>query len=207
MPRKKARAPKQKVVFQKQPEVIDSFAKLAEEVNLPQSYKSLLLGIAVVFLVGVFVIGFISVKGQYTKGQPPQKVAVKLEKEQKVLGVYAVQAGDDLKTIAVKYYESPDLFLAIAKANNISNPDSIDEGKTLSIPKVDKKQLLGLLSGKPINTDPISAASYTVKDGDMLWDIAVRAYGNGYKWKDIMKENNLPSADAIFPGMILQLSR
>jgi nucleoid-associated protein YgaU len=36
---------------------------------------------------------------------------------------------------------------------------------------------------------------YKVKKGDNLWDISVKNYGNGYKWVDIAKRNNIANAN------------
>jgi nucleoid-associated protein YgaU len=130
-----------------------------------------------------------------------------VEPPKNVLGVYTVQAGDDLKSISIKYYQTPELFIAIVKENGITNPDAIEEGKKLTIPIVDKKQYIAPLMSRPVKRGEITSTSYTVEENDLLWDIAVRAYGDGNKWKEIVKVNNLPSDEAIFPGMILQLPR
>ena len=45
--------------------------------------------------------------------------------------------------------------------------------------------------------NPISGNSYTIAKGDYLWSIALRAYGNGYKWVDIAKANKLTNPDII----------
>lgn len=43
--------------------------------------------------------------------------------------------------------------------------------------------------------------------GDHLWGIAVRAYGDGYKWVEIARENNLVNPNLIHPGNVLSLPR
>jgi len=35
--------------------------------------------------------------------------------------------------------------------------------------------------------NPITSNTYTVVKGDFLWDIAIRTYGDGYRWVDIAK--------------------
>lgn len=51
------------------------------------------------------------------------------------------------------------------------------------------------VDGPPMGGD---YKSYTVKDGDTLWDIAEEAYGDGHKWVDIWEANEdmLTSKDA-----------
>jgi nucleoid-associated protein YgaU len=55
--------------------------------------------------------------------------------------------------------------------------------------------------------EKITGGSYTVVEGDNLWDIAVRKYGDGYRWVDIAKANNLPNPDLIYPGSKFTLPR
>lgn len=50
-------------------------------------------------------------------------------------------------------------------------------------------------------------ATYTVKKGDTPWGIAVKFYGNGYKYKEIMKYNGLPENDYIYEGQVLKIPR
>ncbi|MGE5041769.1 MAG: LysM peptidoglycan-binding domain-containing protein [Candidatus Levyibacteriota bacterium] len=55
--------------------------------------------------------------------------------------------------------------------------------------------------------DKIAGNSYTVKTGDDLWNIAERAYGDGYKWVDIARANNLADPDMIFNDNVLTIPR
>lgn len=215
MPRKKGSKNKPKVVpavkaasvKKDEANEIDSFAKMASELHLQESYKSLLLGIAVVLLVTVLTAGYLKSRNEQVTQVAQETQVPETEVQKNVLGVHTVVAGDDLKTISEKYYQTPEMYMVIAKENGLRNPDVIEEGKQLTIPKVDKKQFLAPLLSRPARTDKITENSYTVQEGDLLWDIAIRAYDDGNKWQDIAKQNNLPSADSIFPGMILQLPR
>lgn len=53
----------------------------------------------------------------------------------------------------------------------------------------------------------ITGGTYVIQPGDDLWDIAVRAYGDGYKWVDIADANNLENPDLIHPDNTLKLPR
>ena len=57
------------------------------------------------------------------------------------------------------------------------------------------------------NKQKITGNSYTVISGDNLWDIAVRAYGDGYRWVDIAEANNLANPDLIHRGNVFKLPR
>ena len=39
------------------------------------------------------------------------------------------------------------------------------------------------------NFSRVEGEKYTVVKGDSLWSIAVRAYGDGYKWTDVYAAN------------------
>lgn len=54
-------------------------------------------------------------------------------------------------------------------------------------------------------TTKTPAKNYTVKKGDSLWNIAKKELGNGTKYKDIAKINNLANPNLIYPGQVLRL--
>lgn len=55
--------------------------------------------------------------------------------------------------------------------------------------------------------EKITGNTYTVKVGDQLWEIALRAYGDEFRWPDIAQANNLGSPDDITEGMTLKIPR
>lgn len=58
---------------------------------------------------------------------------------------------------------------------------------------------------RPTTKKPSVGRKYTVKRGECLWNIAKRFYGNGMKYKDIAKKNNIKNPNLIFPGQVLIL--
>jgi nucleoid-associated protein YgaU len=149
---------------------------------------------------------------------------------------YTVQAGDDLWKIAEKAYNDGYQWQAIAKANNITNPNMVVAGMKLQLPESDTIAQVSqaptptvtvkvtptvvakatitqapVLGGNQTPTGPpaqaIVGSTYTVKHGDSLWDIAVRAYGNGYRWVDIARANNLQNPNIIHTGNVFTLPR
>ena len=48
-----------------------------------------------------------------------------------------------------------------------------------------------------------AGGNYTVVHGDNLWDIAVAAYGDGFRWTDIAKANQLVNPRVIHSGNVL----
>lgn len=51
-----------------------------------------------------------------------------------------------------------------------------------------------------------AVTSVTVKKGDTLWNICKKYLGDGSKYKEIAKLNNLENPDKIYPGQVLRLS-
>ena len=142
---------------------------------------------------------------------PTQVVEKKGEKPAKA--THAVKTGETLWSIAEKYYKSGYNWVDIARVNNLSNPDSIDAGMKLTIPNVEPKVATVIApeanKGSPsvAGAEKITGTSYKVVKGDDLWDISVRAYGDGYNWVDIARVNNLSNPDIIHPGTVLKLPR
>jgi len=118
---------------------------------------------------------------------------------------YVVQEGDNLWKIADAYYSSGYNWVDIAAENNIESPYVIVSGQELNIPESEAKVAAAETNSDQVGT--ISGDNYTVEKGDNLWDIAVRAYGDGYKWTDIAKENDLLHPSIIHPGNELTLPR
>lgn len=117
---------------------------------------------------------------------------------------HTISKGEDLWKIAEKYYDSGYNWVDIAKVNNIKNANQIEVGDILIIPAVEPKTstIIDIKS-----TDAISGATYTVVEGDSLWGISVRAFGDGYKWVEIAEENDLQNPDIIHSGNTLTLPR
>ena len=49
------------------------------------------------------------------------------------------------------------------------------------------------------------AATYTVKKGDCLWNIAKKPLGDGAKYKEIAQKNGISNPNLIYPGQVLKL--
>ncbi len=134
---------------------------------------------------------------------------------------YTVVAGDDLWHISEKFYKSGYNYVDIAKANNLENPGNLYSGTKLIIPTVTPEiqtvlsptqmpappQTISQQNTGNTNGEAIKTNTYTVQKDDTLWNIAVRAYGTGYKWTDIAKANNLTNPGLIFSGNTLQIPR
>lgn len=185
--------------------------------KLNESTISMLLGALAIVIVGILIINY---SGRKREGEtiPP----IGTEKEEITLpAVHKVAKGEDLWKISEEYYGTGYNWTDIAEANNLKNANIITAGEELTIPDVAAK-FVGEI--KPTTTpsestanealttsaeenEPIIGTRYTVVKGDYLWEIAIRAYGDGYRWIDISRANNLVNPNIIHTGNILIIPR
>jgi nucleoid-associated protein YgaU len=172
----------------------------------------MVLGALVIIVVGVLVVNYFKDRegrGQITPNAEQTASQVTVGK------TYTVAKGDNLWTIAEKAYGSGYNWVDIAKANNLKNANILVEGQSLSIPDVEPKLATKVsitdqgttVKATVKGAEPITGATYQVVKGDNLWNIAVRAYGDGFKWTLIAQANQLVNPNLIHRGNILILPR
>ena len=167
--------------------------------KLNESTISMVLGAVVIVTVGVLIANYFKDKGAGSISENGEN-----KTESALSQTYLVSKGDNLWKIAEKITGSGYNWVEIADKNNIENPGIIYEGQELAVSV--SNQTLTTVHGSPV-TNAISGATYEVQKGDNLWDIAVRAYGDGYKWSEIARENKLVHPNIIHSGNILILPR
>lgn len=178
--------------------------KLRQKLDLPESYISITLGFLVVLVAGILTYNYF-IKNQVNQAAVDQK---KTEEQQKQEGkptlptTYTVAQGDSLWSIAEKHYTSGYNWVTLVTANNLSNPDEIEVGQKLAVPKAEVINPAGNILA---TTAP--PKEYTVAKDDNLWKIAEREYGTGYDWVRIAEFNSLANPDFIMPGVVLKLPR
>ncbi|MCL4382984.1 MAG: LysM peptidoglycan-binding domain-containing protein [Patescibacteria group bacterium] len=179
--------------------------KFLKSLKLSESYVSMALGLLVVIVIGILLFNFFS-GGRKNGSQAGQSQTEEKKEAQVALpATYTVAEGDTLWSISEKFFKSGYNWSDIAKENQLSNPDYLEAGQQLKIPKVEP--ILPLTGITEAATPSITGGSYTVVTGDDLWDIAVRAYGDGYQWSKIAQANNLVNPNLIHAGNVLTLPR
>jgi len=114
------------------------FEKIESDIKTNQSTLSLVLGVLIVLVVAFLIFNFFKNKTNSQLG-PAQNTTTQAGDvtPESLPGKYTVKDGDTLFEIANKYYKDGYKFDAIAKANDLSNPDTLEVGQTLEIPKLD----------------------------------------------------------------------
>lgn len=186
-----------------------------KRLRLSEQTISMALGALVIVVVGILIFNYfrgVGKPGAPTE-QPVQPGEVKLiEEEGKLVPeglptTHKVEKGEYLWAIAEKYFGSGYNWVDIARENNLQNPNRLLVNQELIIPKAEVRQPVSTKIATSQFGEPITGTSYTVVKGDHLWGIAVRAYGDGYKWVEIAQANNLKNPNLIHPGNILTLPR
>lgn len=191
--------------------------KILKLLKYNESTISMILGIFVILIVGLFIIK------NYRKQNEGEIIpSIGTEKEETLSNQnYIVQKGDDLWKISEKLLSTGYDWKKIADANNLNEPYIIEEGQELIIPTIIpiSKIPVASITPKPddkFSTTPtitttndkvISGNSYEVVKGDNLWNIAVRSYGDGYKWVEIARANDLKNPDIIHAGNVFVIPR
>lgn len=179
---------------------LDNFVS---QLKLGESYTSLILGAIVVIVGLILILSFLRHKTFQTQQTGSISTA---ENQQNIRKTYIVKQGDDLWHIAQSVYGSGYNWVDLAIANNLSSPSVLYVDTKIIVPNVKPREPT---SDQVVVTtkNKITGTSYTVEEGDFLWDIAVRAYGDGFRWVNIAKANNLANPDLIYSGNVLKLPR
>jgi len=197
--------------------VDNDIKKILKSPNFNESTISTILGALVILVTVGLIFNFWRTSRQASKPEitPSATSSAQLEQlgEKLVIpenlpSTHTVAKGENLWKIAQNYYSSGYNWVDIAKANNLKKPHLITQGQVLNIPQVPVKTLK-LTATQVSQTSPtITSDTYTVIKGDSLWKISVRAYGDGFQWVKIARENNLlKNPGVIYPGTVLRLPR
>jgi len=199
------------------------FEEVMKRLKQGESYVSMGLGIVVVLVVGLLIyrnFSQINRPKEQTKTETQQETFSGKTDETNVNAIlpaqYTIVAGDDLWVIADKFYKDPYKWTEIAKENKLEQPDLIHPGNVLTIPKIEPATVAGLpktgiseeIGGETSSvSNAITGNSYTVLKGDYLWEIAVRAYGDGFMINKIIEANGIAQPSLIFSGDVLKIPR
>ena len=166
--------------------------KLLKTIKLNEENISMVMGAIVIVIVVILVFNYFNGK----KGGVLTDSSVSTGTEP-AAKIHTVAKGETLWSIAKDNLGSGFNWAQIKEENKLTS-DVIEVGQKLTIPETQK-----ITVEKPEVKEITD--SYTVIKGDNLWTIAVAAYGDGYKWTEIAKANNLTHPNIIHAGNVLKL--
>lgn len=172
--------------------------KFLKSVKLNEENISMVLGALVVVIVGILIVNYFKDKG--SANIPGANTETGTEK------VHTVTKGETLWSIAENDFGSGYNWVDIKSANKLKT-DTIEVGQKLSIPDVAAKKPTATKKTLTATSQTLSGTTYVIVKGDSLWKVAVRAYGDGYKWTVIAKANGLKNPNIIHAGNVLTLPR
>lgn len=191
---------------------------LLEKIKTNESLTSQILGGVVVLVIGILLFNYF--KGISDEVIAPNGATPEVDGDEIVLteengGMvpenlprqYLVQANDSLWKIAENNYGSGYNWVDIAEENGVITTDLITVGQELTLPRVTVREPLNAIKEDVPQELSLPGSEYTIQKGDNLWRIAVRAYGDGYRWVEIAEANDLANPDLIHSGNILNLPR
>ncbi len=140
------------------------FEKLEQEVRSNQSTLSLVLGGLIVLVVGVLIFNYFN-RSTPQLG-PAQQTGEGDVSSENLPGKYTVKEGDTLFLIADKYYKDGYKYNEIAKANNLSDVNSVEIGQVLEIPKLEAATAEATPTSTPQNVVPAPVPDGTGPAGE-----------------------------------------
>lgn len=139
--------------------------------------------------------------------------------------MYVVKEGEGLWQIAEQKYGTGEMMSEIMTANNIIDPNTVIPGQKLVLPPANPTIMAsisvtptlipsvtpvleqGQISATQTKQVTIKGNNYVVQEGDGIWDIAERAYGDGMMWTKIVEANKLGESYNLEIGRKLKIPR
>lgn len=106
--------------------------QMEEKPSQAENIISILLGLAVVLVIGAMIIN--AIRGRQNQNNQPTQPDT--NQEATASGMHTVVAGETLWSIAEKYYNDGYKWVDIQKANNLTSGDAVEVGNTLVIPTI-----------------------------------------------------------------------
>lgn len=175
--------------------------KLLKQIKLNEENISMVLGALVIVIVGVLVVNYFKDKN----GQTLPEALTTINQTQ-VGKTHTVTKGETLWSISEEVYGSGYNWVDLYKSNNLKS-EKIEVGQKIEIPDVTPKQQTVAQNAFTKTAEQAMPGTYTVVHGDTLWTVAVKTYGDGYKWTLIAKANKLTNPNVIHAGNVLTLPR
>lgn len=182
-----------------------------KKIKLSEPSISTILGGLVIVIVGILIFNYFKAGqvGEVLLEEPLEGKVEFIETEEGRIpeGLplsHRVEQGENLWEISERYYTSGYNWVDIMAENNLVNPDYLEVDQELKLPIVPVRELVRKVVQV---SNPITSDAYKVEKGDSLWKIAVRAYGDGYKWLEIAQANNLVNPNYIEVDQELKLPR
>lgn len=120
---------------------------------------------------------------------------------------YIVQPGDTLWRIAAKYLGDGNRWRRIYEDNTdvLQNPNRLRVGQHIKLYLMHGNGTAGASATAPDALGVMPGGRYAVQQGDNLWKIAKKVYGQSWRWKEIYEANRnvLTDPARIYKGQVI----
>lgn len=208
--------------------------RLQTDLRKNQSYLNYVLGALIVLIVGILLFNYFNKPNNLGPSQQAdqqeQQNQTSDATQNSLPGKYTIKEGDTLFKVAENYYKDGYKYTEIIKENKLENPDMVEVGQVLTIPKLEGIQTTEaateMQSPSPSATpetqvdngqggaenvtiwgDKIEDDTYIVQAGDWLSKIAGRSYGDINQFAKIAEANNITNPEVIEIGTVLKIPR
>ena len=163
-------------------------------------------------------------------------MALPIHSEQEVIGLdpeqygditfanHTVRPGESLSSIARHYFGDPSMARELAVYNSIDNPNSVQEGRRLRIPKKPNVLLRGgvpepapMTAATPTSPaaspsaamSAVTYASYTIKSGDVLSRLSQKLLGTTKRMRELVELNKdvIKNPDRLIVGTVIKVPK
>jgi len=127
---------------------------------------------------------FIDLTGAFQEKEPgPEEGVTPVSKR-----THIIQKGDSLWKLAEKYYGDASKWRLIQETNKeiVPRTTALKVGLEIIIPEL---EVAPREKAESPFREPVSTRTYVIRRGDLLWNLAVKFYGDGTKWKVIHEAN------------------
>ncbi len=150
--------------------------------------------------------------------QPPVQPLVEVTPVAPKERTHAIAKGETLGDVAKRYYGKRSLGPKLAEFNKVDS-SRLKIGQTVAIPDITvldpsaapapaavlaTDATLGVPTPAPVVPESPKYGTVKVTEGDTLYRIAKRVYGDGSRWNEIAALNNLGDGKALKPGRELK---
>lgn len=208
--------------------------RLQTDLSKNQSYLNYVLGALIVLIIGILLFNYFNKPNNLGPSQQADQQNENQQEQQgdvtkeTLPGKYTIKEGDTLFLIAQQYYNDGFKYTEIIKENKLANPDVLEVGQEITIPKIEGEQASnnenqaadespapdnqtdngqGGAENMTIWGNRITGETYTVQAGDWLSKIAERAYGDINQFSKIAEANNITNPEVIEVGTVLKIPR
>ncbi|MCH8343338.1 MAG: LysM peptidoglycan-binding domain-containing protein [Planctomycetes bacterium] len=141
------------------------------------------------------------------EGSPPAIEPTSNQAGEVSITFHTVRPGESLSSICQRYYGDVLTVTALARYNDISDPNKIRAGRKLRIPKADALARNDRSNPAASSGSADRSRTYTIKRGDSLSVVAQRLLHSAGRWRQLyeLNRNVISDPDTLHVGTVIKV--